>query len=60
MCLSCACGSPNDDHGDKRNITMQQLEQAAEAADTSVEEIVNNLETGFEAENTSEAGRRRN
>ncbi len=44
MCVSCACGSPNDDHGDSRNITMNQIEQAAEAAEISVDEVCQNIE----------------
>ena len=35
MCISCGCGKPNDDHGDARNITMQDVDQAAEAAGTT-------------------------
>lgn len=50
MCLSCACGKPNDDHGDKRNITMNTLQQAAEAADITVDEVCENLESGVAGE----------
>ena len=35
MCVSCNCGKPNDDYGDSRDITMNQIEKAAEAAGTS-------------------------
>ncbi len=33
MCLNCGCGLPEDDMGDKRNITMthEQIKQASEA-----------------------------
>jgi hypothetical protein len=44
MCLSCGCGEPNDDHGDPRHITLDQLEQAAEAAECSPEEALNNIQ----------------
>jgi hypothetical protein len=44
MCASCGCGKLNDDHGDKRHITMEDIENAAEAADLSVGEVVENIE----------------
>jgi hypothetical protein len=44
MCVSCACGEPNEDHGDKRNITLNQLEEAAQAANVSVEDVCENIE----------------
>ena len=43
MCVSCGCGKLNDDHGDSRNITMKQLEGAADAAHTSVGEVCDNI-----------------
>jgi hypothetical protein len=43
MCVSCGCGTPNDDHGDKRHITMEQLEQAGQAAGTSAKEVAQNI-----------------
>ena len=30
MCVSCGCGSPNDDHGDSRNITLNDPTAHAE------------------------------
>ena len=45
MCVSCGCGKPNDDHRDRRNITVQDLDQAAEAAGTTRERIVQNPQT---------------
>ena len=44
MCLSCACGKPNDSHGDERNITMDKLQQAATAANISVEQVAMNVQ----------------
>jgi hypothetical protein len=44
MCLTCGCGVPNDDHGDDRNITYDDLKTAAEAAEIQVDEAVRNLE----------------
>lgn len=43
MCVSCGCGAPNDDHGDRRNITMEQLEEAASAANVSTREVAQNI-----------------
>ena len=43
MCASCGCGKPNDKHGDDRHITMQHLEQAAQAAKISVTQVIENL-----------------
>lgn len=50
MCVSCACGKPNDDHGDPRHITMEQLEQAAKAADISLEEVAENIDAALAGE----------
>jgi len=46
MCLSCGCGKPNDDHGDARNITMQDLDQAAVAAGTTRDRVLQNIMQG--------------
>ena len=43
MCLSCGCGKPDDDHGDSRNITMNDLKQAAEAAGTTPDKVAQNI-----------------
>jgi hypothetical protein len=47
MCMSCGCGSPNDDHGDSRNITLNDLDQAAQAAGTSVGQVSQNISNGW-------------
>jgi hypothetical protein len=47
MCLTCGCGEPEDDHGDGRNIVMQQLKDAADAAEISVDEAANNLQQTY-------------
>jgi hypothetical protein len=49
MCLSCGCGEPNENHGDPRNITMQELEEAAEAANISTQEAAQNIVEGLES-----------
>jgi hypothetical protein len=43
MCLSCGCAEPNNDHGDPRNITQQDLSAAAEAAGISPSEAADNI-----------------
>lgn len=43
MCMSCGCGSPNDNHGDKRNITQDDLDRAAQAASISRDEAAQNV-----------------
>ena len=49
MCLSCGCGQPNDDHGDARNITMNDLNQAAEAAGTTRDKVLQNIMNGTQS-----------
>jgi hypothetical protein len=44
MCVSCGCGEYENDHGDKRNITMKSLEEAAAAGGTSVEKVAQNIQ----------------
>lgn len=44
MCMSCGCKMPNEDHGDQRNITMNELEDAARASNISVDEVVRNIQ----------------
>jgi hypothetical protein len=43
MCMTCGCGSPNDDHGDAANITYDQLQSAADAANIDAETAADNL-----------------
>ena len=43
MCMTCGCGDPNDDMGDKANITYDQLQAAAEAANIDPEQAADNL-----------------
>jgi hypothetical protein len=48
MCMSCGCKQPNEDHGDQRNITMQDLQDAAQAGEVGTQEVVRNIQTGFQ------------
>ncbi len=58
MCLSCGCGEPQENHGDPRNITMQKLEESAEAANISAEEAARNINEGMQAKKSSQSQRR--
>jgi len=44
MCVSCGCNKPNDDHGDSRNITMDQIQKAASAAGMSNADVAKNIQ----------------
>lgn len=56
MCLSCGCKQPDERHGDDRNIVMDDLKQAAEAAGMSPKEVVQNIQEGFEVGGREAAG----
>ncbi len=43
MCVSCGCGAPNDDHGNAANITMLDVEKAAQAAEISPSQVAANI-----------------
>lgn len=45
MCMSCGCGDVNEDHGDDRNITREDLARAAAAADTTPEQAAENIQS---------------
>ena len=45
MCVSCGCGEVHNDHGDPRHLTLEDLEQAAEAAHLTVEQVVQHIQT---------------
>ena len=44
MCVSCNCGRPNDNPGDNRNITMDQIERAASAINKSPKDVAANIQ----------------
>ena len=56
MCLNCGCGMPEDDMGDKRNITMthEKIESASTANamsyNQSIDTMVETLKTMKKAE----------
>jgi hypothetical protein len=47
MCLTCGCGEPDADHCDNRNITMTDLNNAAEAAEIDVDEAARNIQETY-------------
>ena len=56
MCMSCGCGAPNDDHGDERNITQDDLDRAAQAADVSRERAAENIMSCCQPQGADNAG----
>ena len=49
MCISCGCGDANNTHGDRRNITLRDLDEAAQAAGTTRDRIIQNIARGVQA-----------
>jgi hypothetical protein len=47
MCLSCGCGKPNEEYGDSRHITMKDIDQAAQAAGITRDQVVQNIVNTF-------------
>jgi hypothetical protein len=43
MCLNCGCGQPNEDHGNRDNITAKDLAAAAEANGQSLRESAQHI-----------------
>ena len=43
MCASCGCADLSNDHGDPKNITIETLQQAAEAGGVTLKEVAENL-----------------
>jgi len=56
MCMSCGCKQPNENHGDDRNITLHDLEQAAAAAGTDVQGVMKNFKEDFELVGAASGG----
>ena len=44
MCMSCGCGQPNNDHGDQRHITQNDLNNAAQAAGITPDQAAQNIQ----------------
>lgn len=43
MCASCGQGEPNDDHGNSANITLRDVERAADTAGISTVQAGENI-----------------
>ncbi|MEX0681836.1 MAG: hypothetical protein WD904_07710 [Dehalococcoidia bacterium] len=48
---------PNERHNDDRNIVMDDLKQAAEASEISVDEVVQNIQDGYESGEKATSGK---
>jgi hypothetical protein len=59
MCISCGCRNPRDDHGDERNITIEDLERAAEAAGITLDAAALNVADGPASAAASVSSRKR-
>ena len=59
MCVSCGCGEVHDDHGDPQHLTIEDLEQAAEAANLTVDQVVQNIQTSGRQGGSSSSSSRR-
>ena len=49
MCVSCGCRQYDDDHGDRRNITIRDLRDAAEAGGIGVNDVGKNIDEAVTA-----------
>lgn len=50
MCVSCGCGDMNNDHGDKRNITMNDIQAAGQAAQCSPQQVGQNIQNSVQGQ----------
>jgi hypothetical protein len=46
--MSCGCKQYDEDHGDPRNLTMNDFKDAAEAAGSDVQQVAKNIAEGFQ------------
>jgi hypothetical protein len=54
MCLSCGCGEPNEKHGDDRNITMEDVQGAAQASNITPMQAAQNIMNGMSMPQTGD------
>ncbi len=47
MCITCGCDEPEANHGNPKHITLQQLKDAAEAAEVNMGQLSKNIEEGL-------------
>lgn len=57
MCASCGCAHVNDDHGDHRAITLEDLKAAADSANTTIDTVAHNIESVVMHRDDSEASK---
>ena len=43
MCVTCDCGEVHDNHGDNRNITMDQFQKAVEATGKDMDFVLKSV-----------------
>ncbi len=56
MCMSCGCGMLNDNHRDERNITQDDLDRAAQAANVSREQAAQSIMDCCQQTNAGQGG----
>lgn len=44
MCMTCGCGRPNDDMGNADNLTWDDLQKAADAAEITPQQALDNMQ----------------
>jgi hypothetical protein len=54
--MSCGCGQPNNDHGDSRNITQNDLNNAAQAAGISPTQAAQNIVNAQASQGSGQSG----
>jgi len=47
MCITCGCDEPEANHGNPKHITLQQLKDAAEAAEVDINQLKKNIDEGL-------------
>jgi hypothetical protein len=47
MCVTCGCKKFEDNHGNPKNITLSQFQQAASAAGTDLNGVLRNVSEGL-------------
>jgi hypothetical protein len=47
MCVTCGCGHPKKDHGDDRNLTRKDFQEAALAANIDMHHLVANINDAY-------------
>jgi len=56
MCLNCGCGEPNNDHGDTRNITLDDVNAASQATGQSLHETIDHMERALDQVESEQLG----